>query len=368
MTDIDIPSMTRHVAGLFFVIGLLFGAIANKTHFCTMGAVADIVNMGDWNRMRMWWLAMGSAMVGTGVLQFVGIIDVTQALQAGPRLMVLSVLFGGLIFGIGMVLASGCGGKTLVRIGAGNLKSLVVFMALGISAYMTLRGLFGVWRVATVDTVVVSIEPTQALGPLLFANSPGLALALAVAVGVALMLPAVLRAEARTLDVWLGGLGLGLLVVAGWWASGSYGFVPEHPDTLEPAFLATNSGRMESLSFVAPFAYSLDLLMFWSDTSRIVTAGIAAALGVIVGSALMALATRSFRWEGFADTEDTANHLVGGVLMGAGGVLAMGCTIGQGLSGISVLSISALLAVPAMVAGAWLGLRYQVWRLEKRYG
>jgi uncharacterized membrane protein YedE/YeeE len=143
------------------------------------------------------------------------------------------------------------------------------------------------------------------------------------------------------------------------------GFVAEHPDTLQEAFLATNSGRSEALSFVSPVAYTLDWLMFFSDKSKVITLGIASVIGVVLGSAITALASRTFRWEGFGGTEDVANHLVGGVLMGVGGVTAMGCTVGQGLSGISTLSFTSIVAVAAILAGAVLAFRYQIWRLER---
>lgn len=368
MTEAELASTTQLVLIGFFALGVIFGAIGQRTNFCTMGAVSDIVNMGDWNRMRMWWLAIGVAIAGTALLQFLGMIDVTQALYGGGRVLWLSAAIGGLLFGLGMVLASGCGSKTLIRIGAGNLKSLVVFLVLGISAYMTLRGLFGVWRVQFADPFGWDVGSTQAIPQWLFADRPTLALMLSVVIAIAFIAPAIRHAEARTKDVWLGGVGAGAVIVCAWWVSGSLGFTEEHPLTLESTYIATQSSRMEAFSFVAPFAHTLDLLMFWSDSSRILTTGVAAVLGVIVGSAMMALATGSFRWEGFSDTEDTANHLVGGIFMGAGGVLAMGCTVGQGLSAISLLALGSLIALPAIVVGALLGLRYQTWRIEKRFG
>jgi uncharacterized membrane protein YedE/YeeE len=148
-----------------------------------------------------------------------------------------------------------------------------------------------------------------------------------------------------------------------WWVSGNLGYVAEDPNTLEEVFLVTNSGRMESLSFVAPYAYSLDWLMMYSDTSKVLTVGIVAVLGMILGSAVISIATKSFRWESFRNTEDTANHLVGAALMGFGGVTALGCTVGQGLSGISTLAIGSLLALPGFIFGAYLGLRYLQIRL-----
>jgi len=150
-----------------------------------------------------------------------------------------------------------------------------------------------------------------------------------------------------------------------WWVSGRMGFLPEHPVTLEESFLATNSRRMESLSFVAPVAYTMDWLILFSDTSRVLTLGIVTTLGVVLGSAVVALASGSFRWEGFAGTEDTANHVVGALLMGVGGVTAMGCTIGQGLSGVSTLALGSFLALGGILAGGVLGVRYQAWRVEQ---
>ena len=171
--------------------------------------------------------------------------------------------------------------------------------------------------------------------------------------------------EFRNFENLLAGLGIGALVMASWWISGSWGYVAEHPETLQEAFLATNSGKSEALSFVAPVAYSLDWLLFFSDKSKVLTLGIVSVAGVVVGSFLCALAVRSFRWEGFGGTEDLANHLAGGVLMGVGGVTAMGCTIGQGLSGVSTLSLTSLVAVAAIVLGAVAALKYQALRVER---
>ena len=155
-------------------------------------------------------------------------------------------------------------------------------------------------------------------------------------------------------------------MVAMWWLTGHMGYVEEHPQTLEQVYVATNSGRMEALSFVAPMAYVLDWLMFYSDASKVLTLGVMIALGVIAGSWVSALMTRSFRWEGFGSVEDLGNHLIGGLLMGIGGITALGCTIGQGLSGMSTLSLNALSALLFIVIGAWAGLRYQIWRLEQQ--
>jgi uncharacterized protein len=370
MQEADLPGLVAQVLWAAFALAVVFGAIAQRTHFCTMGAVADIVNTGDWTRMRMWLLAIGTAMIGFNVMVGLGWVEARDTVYAGPRLIWLSNLLGGLLFGFGMVLASGCGSKTLVRIGGGSLKSLLVFCVLGIASYATLRGIVAVARVATVDTVALALPAGQDLPSLLThatgAGGGSWALALGAGFGLALVAFVLARPEGRSAEVLLAGLGIGAVIVGVWWVSGRLGHVAEHPVTLEDVFLATNTQRMESLTFVAPIAYTLDWLILFSDTSKVLTIGIVTTLGVVAGSALVALPTRSFRWEGFGGTEDTANHIVGAVLMGIGGVTAMGCTVGQGLSGVSTLALGSFIALAAIMAGAVLALRWQVWRLERQ--
>lgn len=353
---------------LAFAVAFIFGAIGQKTHFCTMGAVSDIVNMGDWSRMRMWLLAIGVAILGAGALHATGQIDLGKSIYRTPTFTWLSYLLGGASFGIGMVLASGCGSKTLIRIGGGNLKSLVVFVVLGLVAYMTMRGVFGVFRVNVLEKVAIIFPGGQDVPALLAAAGmdPKTAFMLAVfGIGGGLTAFCLFNREFWTLDNLLGGLGTGLMVVAAWYVSGHLGYLAEHPETLEEAFIATNSGRMESLTFVAPQAYTLELLMLWSDTSRTMTFAIATVLGVIAGSFAWSILTKAFRWEGFASVEDTASHLIGAALMGFGGVVAMGCTVGQGITGFSTLALGSIVTFLAIVAAAAATLKFQYWRLMR---
>ena len=352
-----------------FALSVVFGAITRRTHFCTMGAVADIVNMGDWARMRMWIMAMGVAIIGFNAMVSIGWLDAGKSIYGGPKFVWLSALVGGAMFGFGMVLASGCGAKTLVRIGGGNLKSLVVFIVLGVSAFATLKGVTAVARVNTVDSIAITFATGQDL-PSLLAGGTGLAkttlaAVLGLALGGGLVVWTLARPEGRTADNLLAGFGVGAVIVGVWWVSGRLGHVAEDPHTLQEAFAATNSQRMESLSFVAPVAYTLDWLMFFSDQSKRLTLGIVSVVGVVAGSAAHALLGRSFRWEGFRDASDTANHLIGAALMGVGGVTALGCTVGQGLSGLSTLSLTSFVAVAAIIAGAVAALRFQSWRIER---
>ncbi len=365
----DLSSLAALVAWSAFGLAAVFGAVANRVDFCTMGAVTDVVVSGDWRRMRMWLLAIAVAIVGATWLEATGLVDLGKSIYAAPRVAWASHLVGGFLFGFGMTLSSGCGSKMLIRVGAGNLKSLMVLIVLAISAYMTLKGLFAVWRVNTLDTLRLDTSAFGAahsdLPSVVSALSGGgsvkMALSLAIALGVATFALSA-RDFRETRGMIAGGLIIGAVIVAGWYVTGHLGHLAEDPRTFEEAFIATNSGRPESYSFVAPVAYTLELLLLWSDQSRVVTFGIAGVLGMATGSAAMALATRRFRWEGFASIEDLVNHIVGGVLMGFGGVTALGCTIGQGLSGISTLAIGSFIALAAIVGGCIAALKYQYWR------
>lgn len=365
----DLANQTQWVLWASFGLSLLFGAIAQRTHFCTMGAISDVVNMGDWTRVRQWTVVVAVSMTGFALLSLTGQIDPGKSLYSTQRLLWLSALVGGFLFGLGMVLASGCGNKTLIRMGTGNLKSWVVFVFMGVAAFATLKGITAVWRSQFLDSVFVDMPSGVHLGALVSAwTDMPLANAWPIsglAVACCLLVWALWRRDFWQSENLWAGLGLGLVVTAMLWVSGHLGFIAEHPETLESVYLTTNSGRMEAMSFVAPMAYTLDWLMFFSDKSKVLSFGIVSAVGVVIGSAVSSLVTGSFRWEGFGQIADLSHHLIGAVLMGVGGVTAMGCTIGQGVSGLSVLSLNALLAVMGIILGALAGFRYQTWTLEK---
>jgi uncharacterized membrane protein YedE/YeeE len=365
----NIGHLAAFVTGLAFALAFVFGAVAQRVSFCTMGSIIDIVTFGDWRRMRMWMLAIAVAIAGTALLQATGTIDTGKTIYTNARVPWLSHVVGGFLFGFGMTLASGCGSKTLIRAGAGNVKSAIVLLVLGAAAYMTLKGVFAPWRAYGLDVVRVDVGAKASdLGTLAvaagFAGTVRLWLPLAVTALLALFVFA--DRDFRTApELIAGGLIIGAVIVGGWYVSGHIGHLAEDPRTLEESFVATNSGRMESYSFVAPVAYLLELLLLWTDQSRVLTFGIAGVLGMAAGSAAMALATRTFRWEGFASVEDIANHVAGGVLMGFGGVTALGCTIGQGLTGVSTLAVGSILTLAAIIAGCIVAVKYQTWRIER---
>ena len=368
----QLASLQHEVLWAAFLVALAFGALGQRTGFCTMGAVSDVLAMGEWTRARQWALAAAVATIGFAALAAAGVLRAPQTLYGSTRWLWLSALVGGGVFGFGMVLSSGCVSRNLVRLGAGSLKALVVALVTGIAAFATLKGLTAVWRVNSVDRAAADLGANADLATLI-ARGAGLAPASAsllggLVVGGALLAVALASRESRRPRNVLAGAGVGLLVLAMFWITGHLGHLAEHPETLEETWLATNSQRAEGLSFVAPTAYVLDWVMFFSDASKRLTVGIVAVLGVVAGSVLMALARRSFRWEGFGGTRDLAHHLAGSVLMGVGGVTAVGCSIGQGVSGLATLSLTSFVAAPAIIAGAVLGLRYQMWRVQRDEG
>jgi uncharacterized membrane protein YedE/YeeE len=361
----DAAHLSAIVTTSAFALAFVFGAVAHRVNFCTMGAISDIVTFGDWRRMRMWLLAIAVAIAGTAALDTAGFIDVSKSIYTNPHIPWLSNLLGGFLFGFGMTLASGCGSKSLIRAGAGNLKSFIVLAFLAIAAYMTLKGLFAPWRVFGLDPIQLDSGAKTSTLPAIVAGAKTAWWIPALVVAALLVYIFANRDFRASPQMIVGGIIVGAVIVGGWYVSGHVGYLPEDPQTLEERFVATNSGRMESFSFVGPVGYLLEWLVLWTDTSRVLTFGIAGVLGVLAGSAAMALATRSFRWEGFGSVEDVGNHIVGAVLMGFGGVTALGCTIGQGLTGISTLAVGSMLALGGIVVGCVAALKYQAWRVER---
>ena len=359
---------TDGVLGLTFVLACLAGAVFHRSHFCTMGAISDWVIMGDNARAKQWAIAIAVAVLGFGLLTWRGAISPLNTIYAHVHLRWLSLLLGGFLFGLGMVLGSGCASKSLVRLGGGNLKSLVVLMAMGISALATLRGLTAVLRVNTLDTVSIPTGPGPFVGQWL-GSATGLEWPLTALISACLVSGSIFLwvfKDRQVLSVTNAASGavVGVLVVGFWWVSGVMGFVAEHPQTLETVFLASASGRMESMSLTAPVAYAWDALMYYSDGSKKWTLGMVTALGMLLGAWASAYRQGAFRWEGFKQTDDLVLHLLGGTLMGMGGILAMGCTIGQGLSGLSTLSLGSFIAVMGIVGGAFVALNWQLRRAE----
>lgn len=344
------PHIVASIAGL--VIGIALGAVVQRTNFCAMGAVSDLVVFRNWNRLRAWFLAMAVAILGTQTLAWAEMIDLGESIYLGSRLTWAAAILGGLLFGIGMVFAGGCGNRNLVRCGAGDLRSLVVVLVMGLSAGMTLYGLVAYLRVEFNNATAIELADhglasqglpdvvAAALGVNVESVKIVLALGVAIAIVAFCFSSAAFRRSPRNI---LGGLLVGALVVAGWWATGVLAY-----DDFEPVSLG-------SLTFIAPVGDGVLYLMTFTGSS--ISFGISVVGGVIVGAFLAAKVTGSFHLQGFANKSDLERNLVGALLMGFGGVMALGCTIGQGVTGLSTLALGSFLALAAIIAGGMAGMR-----------
>jgi len=355
--------LVAHVVALWgFGIALAFGMVANKTQFCTMGALSDWVNFGSLTRFRAWLLAMAVAIALSQAMQLMGWIDLSTAIYRSSNFGWLGNSVGGLLFGIGMTLGSGCGQRTLVRVGGGNLKSLVVLLVLGITAYMTLRGLLAVVRIEVFQRTNLDLASygvtDQGLTTLLayvLDTEPWIVSVTVSALVVLTLLWFVFKDGAfrASGENMLVGAALGLLVASAWYVTGVIGF-----DDFDPV-------PFESVTFIAPVGNAINYLMTWTGST--IGFGIAVVFGILCGSLFYALASGGFRIETFSDRADMINHLIAGVLMGFGGVLALGCTVGQGVAGISTLSVGAILATGAIMLGSVLTAKVQYHMLDESF-
>lgn len=352
-----------HVALGVFVIAAAFGAIARRARFCAVGAISDWLHIGDTARPRSWFLAIGVAIAGLGALKLLTPIDVATSVYLSARFDWLGYMAGGLSFGVGMTLASGCAQRNLVLAGGGNLKSVVVLLALGAAAYMTLHGLLaplriGAFEATAIDLAAAGAAVAQAVPTLLaraigVENGAGLETAAALLAGAAII-GLVFRGRRfhRRLEQVFAGASLGLVVVAAWYLAGIAGSIGAGP----------SSAPSYNLNFVIPFAEIPEHVMRRPGAGA--GFGLAALFGVAFGSFVHALATGGFRLERFASRGDLLAHLAGGALMGFGGVLAGGGTIGQGISGVSTLGLGSLMALASIVLGAILAMRVQYHLLD----
>lgn len=350
MEDLEISTLM----GIFgFVAGLAFGALTHRTNFCSMGSISDIVSFGDFRRLRAWLLAMAVAITGAQTLHALGVIDLGETVYLASSVNWFGGILGGLIFGYGMVLSSGCPGRNLVRVGGGDLKALVVLLFIGLFGYMAVRGLTAPLRVSIMagtsyDLAANGIE-SQQLGAIIagLTGLPETTARLGSAAVVVLGLLAFCFGNAefrRSQRNVVAGVGIGLLIVAGWWATGVLG-----ADDFDPAELV-------SLTFISPAGEGLQYLLTFTGST--IDFGIATVGGAIVGAFLSSILAGRFIVTAFYDKNDTVRHMIGGAMMGTGGVLALGCTIGQGITGMSTLGIGSVIALLAIIAGGVIGVKF----------
>ena len=364
-----------------FALSVIFGVIANKANFCTMGAVSDWVNIGDLSRLRAWFLAIATAIIGVGILEYSGSIDMSLTTSndtsnppyRSANFIWLRHLVGGLMFGVGMTLASGCGNKTLVRLGEGNMKSLVVVAIMGIAAWWMLFSNFGYtvflqWMLPlSIDFSqhdIAGQDITAVLAGVSGSATPLLGLSIALLLGLALLFW-VLRARdfRENRELLSAGLIIGLLIVIGWYvtAGPSGQALLDELDFMDQRPFFTGA---QSLTFIGPSGHVAQYLKE-GFAAIYLTFGVATLAGVIVGSFLYTLIFRKLRIEWFVTWNDFMMHAIGALLMGIGGVLAMGCTIGQGISGVSTLALGSIVTLVAIVAGSAATMKYQYYLMMR---
>ena len=373
-----------------FGIALIMGALVNKTNFCTMGAVSDWVNMGDTGRLRAWLFAIAVAMLGVAVLEASGLVKLASTFPPyrANQLVWAENLLGGLMFGVGMTLASGCGNKTLIRIGGGNLKSIMVLAIIAVIAYYMVnpfpgsdKTLFTMLFYDWIRPLAVTLQTNQDLGAIVAGSGSAATPRLAIGSLLALVLIgfAFMSADFRSnFDNILGGLVVGLAVLAACYITSNVmvsadgqsfslqNFVAEQwdmyakPEELKPADSRPLS--TQSFTFINPMGQTLGYAMAGFKLTAL-TFGVMSVAGVILGSLLWSLISRNFRIEWFVSVKDFFNHFVGAILMGFGGVLAMGCTIGQGVTGVSTLAVGSIITLLAIIAGCASTMKYQYWRM-----
>lgn len=329
-----------------FLIGMAFGAIVYRTNFCTMGALSDIVNLSDWRRMRAWLLAAATALAGAQILDALGVVQLARSMYLAPNLNWLGNILGGAMFGFGMVFAGGCASRNLARAGGGDLRALLTLMIVGLFAFMAIGGLIGPLRAALEQATSIALtSPTQSLGAIA-GGGAGVTQMLAALAVLGVLVYCFKDAEFRSSPVHIvSGVAVGLCSVAGWALTGlAFDELAEKP--VAPI----------SLTFVRPAGDALEWLeRFTAD--RIPGFGVATVFGGIFGAFVVAKAMGRFRLTTFADTGDTVRNLMGAALMGIGGVMALGCTVGQAITGVSTLAAGSVLTFASIIAGGVFGLK-----------
>jgi len=376
-----------------FGIAVVMGAVANKTNFCTMGAVSDLVNMGDKGRIRAWILAMAVAILGVTILEYMHIFsaDAARPPYRGSNFAWLEYIIGGVMFGIGMTLGSGCGNKTLIRIGGGNIKSIFVFVVISILAYFMINPfpgtddtIYSVIFYPWTNPTTVSLASMQDVGSLISTENKGtMRLIAGLVVAILLLIFVFKSSEFRSsFDNKLGGLVIGLCVIGAWYVSGGMATITAEGETFSwVKYASTDVWSMmpeaekgavpsgvaaQSYTFINPIGEMTGYLVGnhvdgMRGTS--ITFGMMAVFGVIIGSFLWSILSKSFRIEWFVNGKDFITHIIGGVLMGVGGVLALGCTIGQAVTGVSTLAVGSFLAFVSIVFGSALTMKIQYYKL-----
>jgi len=376
-----------------FVLAFVMGAVVNKTNFCTMGAVSDWVNIGDTGRFRAWVLAGTVAMIGVLLLETTGVADLSESTlppYRGGELQWGRYILGGVLFGIGMTLGSGCANKTLVRIGGGNIKSVFVFIVIAIISYYMVdpfKQLPATWYqeyfAPWLNEASLSLSTPQDIGSIVGGWFDVSALTMRLILGgvLALVLLSLVFCSKEfrgSFDNIFAGILIGVVVMLAWYFTSRVGVTTEdgvmkltefygewdmmmESDEGKPKNGSTNL-QPQSFTFISPLgqAYGYAGSGF---SSAFLTFGAISVFGVALGSFFWALISKSFRIEWFASVKDFVVHMIGAVLMGIGGVLGLGCTVGQAITGVSTLAVGSFLVFAGIVFGSAITMKIQLYKM-----
>ncbi len=371
-----------------FAISIILGAVVNKTNFCTMGAVSDMVNINDYGRFRAWLLAIAVAIIGVSVLEYTGLVNVTETFPPyrANQLIYIENILGGILFGIGMTYASGCGNKTLIRIGGGNIKSILVFSVIALIAYyMTTpfpgsdKTLYSVLFYDWVNPLSISLQSNQDIGALISSdNKQTMRLIAGLIVAAGLLFYIFKAADFRSSkDNILAGLVIGIIIVTAWYTSSNISIAADDSNYSMAEYYAEwdmlaeddegkpETGRTlssQSFTFINPIGQTYGYIKDSFDPA-LLTFGLVSVFGVILGSFVWSRISGSFRVEWFVDFKDFLNHFIGAILMGFGGVLGLGCTIGQGITGVSTLALGSIITFISIVFGSAMTMKIQYYKL-----
>ena len=355
------------------ILGFILGYVVNKTNFCTMGAVSDLVNIGDSSRLKAWLLAITTAIVGVTLLEYLGIVDVSES-RIPYRNSVLfwpRYIIGGIMFGIGMTLASGCGNKILIRIGGGNLKSIFVLLIAGLMALLMTRTdfyglIFHSWMSPISPDLAKLGIPDQSVQTIFSSltniDAGNILITIFIPLLICVFLLKYIFSSYTSLssDNILSGVVVGLVVTFAWLISGGelgQAWI-ENNDFLDTPYPSVG---VQSFTFINPMG---EVLIYTSSVfdNFYLTFGVTALISTIVGSFVYSLISNNLRIEWFANKHDFFRHFIGAVLIGIGGVLSLGCTIGQGVSGVSTLAIGSIITLLSIIFGASLMMKIEYYK------
>jgi len=353
--EIVLANPDIHIGVWGLIIGLIFGYVVYRTNYCAMGAIADIENFGDFRRFRSWIMAAAVAMIGAWTIQWLEVLDLSASIYLTTNFNIAASIVGGGMFGYGMVFAGGCVNKNIARFGGGDLRSAINLIVVGIFAYMTIGGILGLVRTTAFNPFIIDLAAkdleSQSIGSLLSLITGGdveqTNLIAMIVIALAVLVWCFKDKDFRSSPAHIAsGFLIGLCVIAAWFLTGLAS------DDLAEVFVPVSS-----LTFVRPAGDVLEYLMRFTALGA-PSIGVVIFAGTLAGSFIAALMMKRFRLTTFADPRDTTRNLFGAALMGIGGVLALGCTVGQAITGVSTLAVGSMIVFAAIVGGCFIGLKH----------